>query len=108
MVYNNKATDIISEMREENLRDTFFVVVEDMRIPNIDTILGEIYAKQNNGIELIEYESYLELVVKVLKRDKAFIVSAIELFLSNRGCPHITWNRPYTKIAKNDNGDSKF
>lgn len=82
--YNNIATDIILEMRDENLRDTFEVVVEDLRIQNIDQILGEIYVKLKNKVELTDYESYLALGVNVLKRDNAFITSAIELFLSNR------------------------
>jgi len=82
--YYNKATDLISEMRNESLRDTFEVVVDDLRIPNIDRLQGEINAKLKNGNELTEYESYLALGQNVLKRDNAFITSAIELFLSNR------------------------
>jgi len=82
--YENKASDIISEMRDENLRGTFDVSVVDLRIQNIDQILKEIYSKIKSGIELTEYETYLAPGVKVLKRDTAFITSAIELFLSNR------------------------
>ena len=91
--YDNKATDMIAEMREENLRDTFSVSVKDLRIENIDQILGEIYTKCVSGVELTDYESYLSLAA--LKRDNAFITSAIELFLSNRNLRAVLWvNHP--------------
>jgi len=83
--YEQKATDIISEMRDESLRGTFNVVLNDLRVQNVDKILGEIYDKQQKGISLTEYEYNLVLCgVKTLTRDNVFTASAIELFLSNR------------------------
>lgn len=82
--YENKATDIISEMRNESLRGTFKIELEDLRIHNIDTILGKIYHKISRGEELSEYESYVASGVNVLKRDNTLIVSAIEFLLAEQ------------------------
>jgi len=83
--FDEKASDVISEMRDENLRDTFMVEIEDERITNQQEIDATIRDKLANNEELSIQEEYLKWGIKrVLKRDNTFTKSALEMFLSNR------------------------
>jgi hypothetical protein len=83
--FDEKASDVVSEMRDENLRDTFMVKIEDERILNCQEIDNGIHQKLTANEKLNDSEEYLKWgTKKVLKRDNTFIKSALEMFLSNR------------------------
>ena len=83
--FEEKVNDVISEMRDENLRSTFTIDIEDMRISKHKELDTHIHEKLAKNAELTEQEEYLKYGVKrVLKRDNAFNKSALEMLLSNR------------------------